>query len=266
MGNSYYEFDKPVRWFKAVGTSVSNTSIGSSRCIDTVFEQTLANPGDTVHALFGGSFLVRKDGSVEEGRFRLPKHIFLKTYGPPELDTDILERLAKRGACHQVPAPANRVDYGAPRKAVAARRFPDCTGITTPENYAETPLMAELVAFAQGEGLMDAVKAAGGTVTKADVGQGADPERLDCYLHVRVPEGVRLDVSAAPDRAGYFVSEAGENGFIAALAEAGGGGMSPDIRSARFASFPAGQGEAMIRALSAYVADGHVNAPAAPGR
>ncbi len=264
MGDAHYEMDKPVRWFRPVGKSPSNTHVGSSRAIDTVHEQVLANPGDTVHALFGGTFLARKDGTVEEGRFRLPKHIFLKSYGPPVLDSDILERMAAQGVCHRVPAPAGRLDFAAARKAASARRFPDCTGVATLENYVESPLLAEMAALAKREGLLKAVKAAGGTVTKVDVGQGADTDRLDCHIQVRVPEGLRIDVSAAPDRAGYFLSEGGGDGFVAALSEAGGLGMSPSIRGNGYATLQDGHGEALFRALATFVSEGHLVAPDAP--
>ena len=198
LGNRYFAFQKPVRWFRAVGLSDSNTYIGASRAIDTVHAQVLAEPGDVIHSLGGGTFLVRADGRIETGRFKLPKHIFEKTYGRPETDLDLLVAMEDRGLCAEIDAPAGPFDYAAPRRAVDARRFPPCTGSTTTEGYVPSPVLEELKRLAEVAGLPAAVTAAGGEMRTVDVGLGGDPNTLEAQLALTLPEARRIDLRLAP--------------------------------------------------------------------
>jgi hypothetical protein len=101
-----------------------------------VSEPTTISPGDQVHALLGGIFVVRTDGSVETSRLRLPKPILEKSYGTHTSDADLLGMMAKVGRGREIEKPAKSIDYNAARKAAAADG-----------HHPKRKLMAELAAF-----------------------------------------------------------------------------------------------------------------------
>jgi len=266
FGNKFFAFDKPVRWFKAVGHSPSNTYIGSSRAIDTVHQQSLVNPGDVIHDLSGALWLVRKDGSVETGKLKLPKHLLEKTYGIPETPSDIMGRMAKAGYCREIPQPAGKVDYNGARKAVdAAPRYPECTGQVLPGGV-ESPLMRVLREAAVAAGLPEAAQAAGGKVHMVDVGMAGEPHTTACMVSVRIPGSAYLDVSATPERDGIQVGESRDGGFVAALRDEDpeASGVTGTFRSERYADIAMDQVEPLMLALASWVEHGRFAEPSSP--
>ena len=248
LSNRYFAFRKPVRWFRAIGLSDSNTHIGASRAIDTVHAQVLAEPGDVMHALVGGTFLVRADGRIETGRFKLPKHLFEKTYGRPETDLDLLVAMEDRGLCAEIDAPAGPFDYGAPRRAVDARRFPPCTGSTTTEGYVPSPVLAELKRLAEFAGIPAAVASAGGEMRAVDVGLGGDPNTLEARLALTLPEARRIDLRLAPTYSAVLISTSeAAAAILDRVAEANG---ALERRSATIAFAPLDHVEAILTRLT----------------
>jgi hypothetical protein len=235
FGNRYFRFTKPVRWFQAVGHSPSNTFVhGTSRAIDTVHAQTLIRAEDTVHALCGGTFLVRADGSVETGRFRLPKHLFEKSYGPPVLDTDLLEQMVKFGLCAEIDKPAGSIDYAAGRKA-SERRFPECTGCVTQEGYVPSPVLDRLTKAAKTAKLAVTIKPLGGSLRPVDVGLGADPQTMEACLQIKLESYRRIDLEISPISEHLRIRMQDLDGVMHALAKAVPGMPAVDMRSERIA-------------------------------
>lgn len=118
--NKFFAVEKPFRIWRHVGTSPSNTWIGSSRSINTVMEARNSEPGDQIHALVGGTFLVR---GKEAWRIsiRAPKPILEKSYGGYESDAFVLAR--RTDVLSEIPQPADKIDYNAPRLAIEANRL-----------------------------------------------------------------------------------------------------------------------------------------------
>ncbi len=207
--NRFFRFRKPVRWFREVGLSPSNTCIGRSRAIDTVHEQVLAEPGDVVHLLVGGTFLVRQNGDVEEGRFKLPKPILEKSYGPSETVLDIVVAMVKQGLCEEITGSETRPDYGAVRKATTAKRYPEGIGCVTAENAVPSPVLEALTRAAKAARLPKAVKAGNGRLMSIDVGLGVDPDTLEARLAIMLPvkREIRLVLSPITGKLGIIVTE-----------------------------------------------------------
>lgn len=93
--NAYWRVVDPFDVYARVSTCDSNTYFGSSKALGTLYEKLTAQPGDEIHALVGGVFLVTKDGDVHEVQIAVSeKHPFEKTYlhRDPEWP---LERLAR---------------------------------------------------------------------------------------------------------------------------------------------------------------------------
>lgn len=205
--NKYFEFDEPIRWFKAVGLSPSNTYVGRSQAIDTVHRPVLVEPGDQIHALVGGTFVVRADGTVECGRFTRPKHLFEKSYGGRTSDAALLEQMAKAGRCREIDPPAARLPYAEAREAYRSVSYPDCTGHVEPGNHGMSPLLRKLVEAAMAARLSAAVSEAGAKIHKADVGHV--DESLECAIVVEIPNVGRIDVAATPTDRNLWVRDRG---------------------------------------------------------
>lgn len=99
--NSYFAIEKPIRVFRHVGHSPSNTYVGASRAITTVKEAINARYGDVIHALVGGTFLVR-DGEVFKISLRQPKPLLEKNYGIHISDKAFMEGYVKSGYAKEV--------------------------------------------------------------------------------------------------------------------------------------------------------------------
>lgn len=82
--NAYFAFVKPADIYVLAAHIESNTWVGASRALDPVYRKVHVKPGDQIHALVGGNFLVRRDRvayenpSIDEPFVR---HLFLKNYG-----------------------------------------------------------------------------------------------------------------------------------------------------------------------------------------
>jgi hypothetical protein len=81
-GNKYYKVEDRFRILKNIGSSPSNTYIGSSRSCTSVFEDTTAEVGDEIHDLVGGMFHVcAETGATTSIRLVPQKSILEKSYG-----------------------------------------------------------------------------------------------------------------------------------------------------------------------------------------
>ncbi len=77
LSPSYAQVTEPTPAFLLVGHVPGNTYAGASRAYDPVYREVALQPGDEVHNLPGGVFLVRDGTSLGELRWRLPeKHLF----------------------------------------------------------------------------------------------------------------------------------------------------------------------------------------------
>lgn len=99
---SFWKVNQPFRIYERYGTSDSNTWVGRSKALTANFWALNAKPGEQIHVLPGGTFLIRQDGTGAPIRFEPPKHIFEKTYGGAPTDTQRLERLTKLGRAETI--------------------------------------------------------------------------------------------------------------------------------------------------------------------
>lgn len=80
MANRFYVALAPFDILVAVGSKPSNTFIGRSQVIDTIYEARRVMPGEEIHDLVGGTFYVDGDGEPWAARFTHPPHIFEAAY------------------------------------------------------------------------------------------------------------------------------------------------------------------------------------------
>ena len=78
LTNEYFSATRPFEAFINRGCTESNTYIGRSQAMATVYSREQVVPGDEVHDLAGGAFLVRDGALVGELRFRLPEKSVLE--------------------------------------------------------------------------------------------------------------------------------------------------------------------------------------------
>lgn len=78
--NKYYVALEPFEVLRASGSKPSNTWIGASQVIDTIYETVTVQPGEELHDLVGGLFHVDGDGKPHETRLTQPVHIFQAHY------------------------------------------------------------------------------------------------------------------------------------------------------------------------------------------
>ena len=175
--NSYFAVKEPFRIWRHVGHSQSNTYIGSSRVFNTVKNAEVAKPGDELHCLVGGTFLVR-GGVAHEISLKPPVHIFEAKYHNTPAER-IAEDLEKGGRLSKLQS-ATKVDYAAARKALAANRLPDLHAETV--HVEDSPEMTTLRKASRG--LVDRL---------ADAGLDAEARYrdVDCYKGARLE--LRID-------------------------------------------------------------------------
>jgi hypothetical protein len=122
--NRYFEVARPFQIYRHVGHSPSNQWIGRSRAITTVMAAENTRPGDVVHSLCGGDFLVRGDKTFPIS-LTVPKPLFEHSYGGRQSSHAILDDRAKAGFAKEVDKPAVDGDYNGARNAVSANRLPE---------------------------------------------------------------------------------------------------------------------------------------------
>lgn len=88
------------------------------RSINTCMHGINAQPGDQIHCLVGGTYLVRADGETSEISLRPPKPILEKTYGIPQMPLMQMEDYAKVGWASKIEKPSADVDYREARERV----------------------------------------------------------------------------------------------------------------------------------------------------
>lgn len=91
---SYLTVISSFKIYIAVGSYVTNTFFGSSRACGISYRSINLVPGDEVHDIFGGVFVVH-EGKAYQAKMKLSeKHPFEKTYGMTE-EIFPLENLSK---------------------------------------------------------------------------------------------------------------------------------------------------------------------------
>lgn len=96
VGNRYYRVKAATPVWIKTGWKGSNCYYGSSQIFQATYAEATAKRGDQIHKLVGGTFLVRKDGTVAECQLSKPieKSPFEKNYGgtwAPELPATLVE-------------------------------------------------------------------------------------------------------------------------------------------------------------------------------
>lgn len=115
----------PFRVYAEFGTTATNAYHGSSRIHSACRAAINATPGDELHCLPGGIFLVRPARGVAEVKLAPSKSSpFEKSYGAPT-EREIVEALVRRGAASPLDLPPLAVDYGKVRRVLSASRLPD---------------------------------------------------------------------------------------------------------------------------------------------
>lgn len=132
--NEYYEALEPVFYLERLGYAESNTWIGASQTLDTIFAGRQSRDGDEFHLLAGGDFLVR-DGKATSITFWHPKHIFEKSYGGRNSSKELFGSLAKIGVTRMISAPQTGVDYAAGRSET---KYPKNHARLTYEDHSPT--------------------------------------------------------------------------------------------------------------------------------
>jgi len=120
--NRYFEAAKPFRFYRRIGSSLSNTWIGRSRAYNSVYEVLNAAPGMRFHALVGGLF-VEFEGNGHMASLTPPKPLLEKSYGFYSMD-DHLDRLVAAGNLVEIPKPEAKPDYVAWREASSVEMPP----------------------------------------------------------------------------------------------------------------------------------------------
>lgn len=115
----------PFRVYAEFGTTATNAWYGSSRIHSACRAAINAAPGDELHCLPGGIFLVRPAKGAAEVALAPPRSsAFEKPYGAPT-DLDLVEGLRRRGAAVPLDGPPLAVDYAKVRRSLTAARLPD---------------------------------------------------------------------------------------------------------------------------------------------
>lgn len=161
--NKFYEVVEPFFHFRRVGHAESNTYIGRSMALTTVYESHNAEPGTQIHALVGGTFHIDGD-EPHDIALNLPKPILEKTYFRRP-DSYYLDQLAARGALKVIDKPQAKIDYASGRKT---KEFPPLSGqLITIDRSNEF----ETIRFGCPD-LKDAVEAANGyTISVSEMGE-----------------------------------------------------------------------------------------------
>ena len=94
-GNAYFRVTDPFEVYIRVGIAVSNTYYGAAQLFGTVYERLCLQPGDEIHDLHGGVWLVR-EGESWPVRMSVPDwHPFEGRYHSNEDHVWPLERLQR---------------------------------------------------------------------------------------------------------------------------------------------------------------------------
>ena len=138
--NKFFKVEKPFRVFRHFGTSASNSYVGASQIFNTVMEGVNTRPGDEIHALVGGTFLLRGN-EICELSLVASEAAFEKTY----LGTTDAEKLAgriKHAEVVSIAEPKTKPDYTTARNKASANMLRDYF----PEvvNIEPSPRMVEL--------------------------------------------------------------------------------------------------------------------------
>lgn len=118
--NAYFKVTEPFRIYLKRGWCLSNSYIGSSRVCSGIYDAVNAMPGDVIHCLVGGTFVVRASGETAEGRLNPPKPIFEKTY-LHRSDAQILKNSSRVA---EIEKPSKTIDFADVRKRGDVQ-FPD---------------------------------------------------------------------------------------------------------------------------------------------
>jgi len=109
--NAFYRIEEPLLVLKHRGRCTTNDYIGASMMLRLVKEAVLAKPGDEIHALIGGCFLVTKAGDISEFSMRTRGGAFEHSQGGFTRDQDILASLVKTGCMSEIEGPTQRLNY-----------------------------------------------------------------------------------------------------------------------------------------------------------
>lgn len=109
--NAFYRVEKPLLVLKHRGRCTTNDSVGASGMLRLVKEAVLARPGDEIHALIGGCFLVDKTGGVSEFSMRTRAGAFERVHGRFVPDQELLASLVKSGSLTEIEGPTQKPDY-----------------------------------------------------------------------------------------------------------------------------------------------------------
>lgn len=107
----FYRVEQPLLVLKHRGSCTTNNSVGASGILRLVKEAVVAQPGDQIHSLIGGCFLVDRSGQVSEFSMRTRNGAFERTHGRFVRDQDILADIAKAGRMTEIDGPAHKIDY-----------------------------------------------------------------------------------------------------------------------------------------------------------
>lgn len=109
--NAFYRVEEPLLVLKHRGSCTTNDHNGASMLMRLVKEAVLAKPGDEIHAMIGGCFLVTKTGDISEFSLRTRRGAFERAHGGFTRDQDILASLAKVGSLSEIEGPTQKLNY-----------------------------------------------------------------------------------------------------------------------------------------------------------
>lgn len=82
--NTYFEATDTFQVLCPIGHYDTNTFVGSSCMIGVLYSWVTVNPGDQIHDLFGGVYLVQGNKMTPCRTYISDKHPFEKVYSPEE--------------------------------------------------------------------------------------------------------------------------------------------------------------------------------------
>lgn len=119
---AYFEVVRPFRYYRQMGITESNTWIGRSQAFDNVYDVLNAKPGDVLHDLPGGTFLMDGEGKGWRIALMAPAPLLEHSYGAnPEAEK--MKHLEASGALVSIPKPDKALDHPRIREE-AGRKFP----------------------------------------------------------------------------------------------------------------------------------------------
>lgn len=120
---SYHRVEKPFRFWRHVGRSQTNISLGRGNLTGTAKQALNTRPGDEIHTTSSGSsFLAR---GPERWVISLNAPVpFFESHHHPFDPHRFLARLSEQGYVTALPGPTARIDMVAAREAVEANVLP----------------------------------------------------------------------------------------------------------------------------------------------